>query len=365
MTRKRRLRVALIYNSHAGSTPDRPGDLGGTADLRIMIRHLARALRSTGCEVVTLSLHDDLLGFQRRLRRIEPDVVFNQYEDVVHGASYEMRVAATVRMMGYPMTGSPALALGLHRDKYMAASLFQGVGIPIPPQTSLLERIGDIDQRKWQFPVIVQASREHAGVGLDRQSVVASKRALRERVANVIRTFRQPALVQSFLPGREFNVSLIGGRRIQVLPLAEVDYSLLPPAIPWIMSYAAKFIESSAEYRATSVICPAVVQAELAREIGAIALRAFRAVGGWGYGRVDMRLDSRGSPRVLEVNCNPCLEEGVALARSALAAGIGYPQLLRLIIKAAFDGPPYDALVPMLGARSIRSSGAEMGAPRS
>jgi D-alanine-D-alanine ligase len=353
-TRKKRLRVALIYNSHTGSTPDRPGDLGGTEDLKAMIRRLARALRSTGCEVVTLPMHDDLLLFQRRLRRIEPDVVFNQYEDVVHGASYEMRLAATVRMMGYPMTGSPALALGLHRDKYMAANLFQGVGIPIPQQTSLLERIGDVDQRKWQFPVIVQPFREHAGVGLDRQSVVSTKKALREKVAFVIRAFRQPALVQGFLPGREFNVSVIGGKRIQVLPLAEVDYSHLPAEIPSIMSYAAKFLETSAEYQNTGVICPAVVEPELAREIGAIALRAFRAVGGWGYGRVDMRLDSRGAPRVLEVNCNPSLEEGVALARSALVAGIEYPQLLRLIIKAAFEGPPYDALVPMLGPASIR-----------
>lgn len=320
-----------------------------------MVRHLARALRPTGCDVVILPLSDDLLQFQRRLRRIEPDVVFNQYEDVVHGASYEMRLAATIRMMGYPMTGSPALALGVHRDKYMAASLFQGVGIPIPPQTSLLERIGDADLRKWQFPVIVQACREHAGVGLDRESVVSSKKSLRARVAYVIRTFRQPALVQSFLPGREFNVSLLGGRRIQVLPLAEVDYSTLPRDIPSIMSYAAKFIESSAEYRNTRVVCPAVVEPELAREIGAIALRAFRAVGGWGYGRVDMRLDARGAPRVLEVNCNPSLEKGVALARSALVAGIDYPQLLRLIIKAAFDGPPNDALVPMLGSGYARS----------
>ena len=76
--RKKRLRVALIYNSHTGSTPDRPGDLGGTAELKVMVRHLARALRPTGCEVVILPLSDDLLQFQRRLRRIEPDVVFNQ-----------------------------------------------------------------------------------------------------------------------------------------------------------------------------------------------------------------------------------------------------------------------------------------------
>ncbi len=352
---QKRLRIVLIYNSHTGSTPDRPGDLGSTTELKRMVRRMARALRSTGCEVVALPLHDDLLLFQRRLRRLSPDVVFNQYEDVVHGASYEMRLAATVRMMGYPMTGSPALALGLHRDKYIAASLFRGVGIPIPAQTTLVERVVNVEARKWQYPLIVQPCREHAGVGLDRHSVVSTKKSLRERSAHLLRTYRQPALVQAFLPGREFNVSLLGGKRVRVLPLAEVDYSRMPPDIPSIMSYAAKFVESSPEFRNTSVICPAPVEPGLAREIGAVALKAFRAVGGWGYGRVDMRLDAKGSPRVLEVNCNPSLEEGVALARSAEYAGIAYPQLLRLIIKAAFEGPPHDTLVPMLGPSASRA----------
>jgi D-alanine-D-alanine ligase len=352
MARKPRthLRVAIVFNSDTGSMPDRPGDLGSTDELKRMVRQMARALRSTGCDVTTLPLHHDLLHFQKRLRRLDPAVVFNQYEDVVHGAVYEMRLAAIVRMMGYPVTGSPALALGLNKDKYLAASILQGVGVPIPPQTTLLERIGDVDRWNWQFPLIVQPSREHAGVGLDRDSVVASRKALRERAAHIIRNYGQPAVVQNFLPGREFNVSVLGGRRMRVLPLAEVDYSQLPDQIPPIMSYAAKFVETSEEYKKTEVRCPAVVEPELAREIGATALRAFRIVGGWGYGRVDIRLDGRDKPRVLEVNCNPSLEEGVGLARSAAAAGIAYPQLLRLIIKAAFEGPPYDPHVPMLGA---------------
>jgi D-alanine-D-alanine ligase len=132
-----------------------------------------------------------------------------------------------------------------------------------------------------------------------------------------------------------------------VLPLAEVCYEDLPPEIPPIMSYAAKWIETSVEYKKTRVICPAVVEPALARQISDIALRAFRAVQAWGYGRVDIRLDEAGTPRVLEVNCNASLEEGVALARSADRAGISYPQLLQMIIEAALEGPPYDVSVPM------------------
>jgi len=77
-------------------------------------------------------------------------------------------------------------------------------------------------------------------------------------------------------------------------------------------------------------------------------LRAFRAVGGWGYGRVDIRLDENGQPRVLEVNCNPSLDEAVALARSAEKAGMDYRRLLQHIVRIALEGPSFDVGIPML-----------------
>jgi D-alanine-D-alanine ligase len=345
---RRRLHVALVYNGDRECTPDHPEDRGGTADLRSMIRHMANALRHVGYKVTVVPLARDLFAFQRKLRRLAPDVVFNQYDDVVHGALYEMRLSALVRMMGFPITGSPALALGLTRYKYMTASLLQGAGIRIPFCTEVLERLSDVHRRIWPFPLIVQASQEHAGMGLDRDSIVHTKKALRDKMRVILREYKQPVLVQSFLPGREFNVSIIGGRRLRVMPLAEVDYSQLPSEIPPIMSYAAKCIETTEEYKKTSVICPTEVEPELAREIIATSLRAFRAVGAWGYGRVDVRLDSDERPCVLEVNCNPCLEDGYGLSRQADRAGITYPRLLQMIVNAALEGMPYDTDIPMI-----------------
>jgi len=345
----RHLHVALVYNSDRDCAPDRPEDRGSTADLRLMVRRMARALRSVGYRVTVVPLAHDLFAFQHKLRRLNPGVVFNQYDDVVRGALYEMRLPVIVRMMGYPVTGSPALAIGLTRFKHMTAVLLHGAGIRIPPCTELLEHLGDVDRHKWQFPLIVQPSQEHAGIGFDRDSVVHSKKALREKMRAILREYDQPAVVEAFLPGREFNVGIVGGRRPRVLPLAEVDYTQLPATIPSIMSYAAKWIETSEEYGKTSVICPAVVDPELAREVSSTALRAFRAVGAWGYGRVDMRLDAEGRPCVLDVNCNACLEEGHGLVRQAERAGISYPHLLQMIVQAALEGPPHDAEVLMLG----------------
>jgi D-alanine-D-alanine ligase len=302
-----------------------------------MLRDIMRALRRLGHRPTLVPLGHDLLSFQRKLARLRPDVVFNQYEDTVPGATYEMRIAALVRMMGYPLTGSPALALGLTKSKYSCACLLAGAGIRIPPVTRLIETVGSVDRHAWQFPLIVRPSSEDGGVGLDRESKVANKTALKRKVSEILKLEGQPVLVQNFLPGREFNVAIIGGALPVVLPLAEVDFSALPAHIPPIMSYAAKWVETSAEYKATTVTCPAAVDADLAEQIRETALGAFNAVGAWGYCRVDIRTDVDDNPCILEVNCNPCIERGIGLARCAERAGIEYPDLLQRILKYAFE----------------------------
>ncbi len=344
----KKLRVALIYNAYTDSQPDDKSDTGSLHYLRQMIRGIARGLRRLRHEVVVMPLAGDLSVLQRKLNRLRPDVVFNQYDDVVHGALYEMRVAAFIRMLGYPMTGSPALGLGLSRYKYMSLSLLKGAGLPIPPSTALVERLSDIDEHKWTFPLIVHAAQEHAGIGLARDSVVETKTALKEKAREILRTYKQPALVQHFLRGP--GVQRRAPRRPEDPGPAAGRGRLLaacPASIPPIMSYAAKWVETSVEYQRTEVICPARVDDEMAALIGKTAVKAFRAVGGWGYGRVDIRLDEDGQPVILEVNCNPCLDSGMGLARSAEVAGISYPQLLQAIIKAAFEGPPYDIQLPI------------------
>ena len=103
----KKLRVALIYNAYDDTPPNEKADAEELRELHQMIRGIARGLRRVGHEVAVLPLAGDLSYLQRKLNALRPDVVFNQYDDNVHGALYEMRVAAFIRMLGYPLTGSP------------------------------------------------------------------------------------------------------------------------------------------------------------------------------------------------------------------------------------------------------------------
>ncbi|MGE3806841.1 MAG: hypothetical protein AB7K24_19405 [Gemmataceae bacterium] len=343
----KRRHIALVYNSYQTGLEESEEDRGSNADLRTMIRYMARVLRRSGHQVTLLPLGNDLFAFQRKLRRVQPDVIFNQYDDVVLGAFHEIRFAALMRMMGFPITGSAELSLGLCRFKYVTSCLLAGMGVPVPPQTCLVDSLRMVEQKEWEYPLIVQPSQEHAGIGTDRDSLVTSKQGLRKKVREILKAYNQPAVVQQFCPGREFNVGILGASKMRVLPLAEMDYSQLPPHVPPIMSYAAKWLESTDEYECIDVTCPAEVEPGLARAIEEVALSAFRAVGGRGYGRVDIRLDEQGQPRVLDVNCNPCLDDEMGLARSAAAAGISYPELLDQIIECAFEPNPYEVELPI------------------
>ena len=191
------LKVALIYNAAAATTTESPEDRGSVNDLRKMIRRMARALRSLGHQVEILPLSNDLMALQWRMHRLQPDAVFNQYDDVVHGALYEMRVAALVRMMGYPMTGSTGAGAGTFALQVHGLHLAAGRGDSILSDTHLLERVGDVNQVRWQFPVIVQPSQEHAGIGVERDSVVHSRAALKDRVRRIRATYGGPGATLS------------------------------------------------------------------------------------------------------------------------------------------------------------------------
>jgi D-alanine-D-alanine ligase len=169
-------------------------------------------------------------------------------------------------------------------------------------------------------------------------SVVRDNAALAQRVRFVLHEFRQPAMVEEFIDGREVSVAVLASTADQfvTLPISEILFDDLPSGVPKIVGYEAKWIANSPCDRGTVPCCPAELEATLAGRVRELALRAVRTLGIRDYGRVDFRLRERdGHPFVLEVNPNPDLSRDGGFIRAAKASGRTYASTLLEIVNLA------------------------------
>jgi D-alanine-D-alanine ligase len=183
------------------------------------------------------------------------------------------------------------------------------------------------------FPAICKPAAEDASIGVEQRSVVRSVRALTSRL-DAMHDRWDEVLVQRYIDGRELNVGILG---TEALPVAEISFADMPKGLWRIVSYRSKWQTGSDEDVGAAPRCPADLPPEIAEELKRIALAAWRAVGGEGYGRVDFRLDRNGRPWILEVNSNPDIAPDAGLARMALAAGLDYGALIRSVCELALS----------------------------
>ena len=267
-------------------------------------------------------------------------VVFNLAEGLDGRLFEEVRIAWALEAMGYRFTGNDAGALGRTGNKVRAKLLLSERGVPTPTWLAF-QHPDQVDEEVLSclpFPVIVKPVAEDASLGIGPGAVVHTLKALRERVAYVVERYRQVALVETFVVGREFNIALWGDP-VRVLPLSEIDFTSFADPYDRIVSFAAKWETESFEYRHTPVLCPAPVDPQLGTRITRIARQAWMALGCRGYARVDMRVDLDGAPYVVEVNCNPDLSPDAGFARAAQVAGFSYEDMVVHILQLALRRP--------------------------
>jgi D-alanine-D-alanine ligase len=313
------MRVVVLYD---------PGADDWTAeDIRGVMKavdEVGRIFGGLGHQVRRVPVRHDMRWFQAARRA---DLVFNLCEGVLGRSQWEEHVVATLELAGVPVTGAGVWTLALCRRKAMANVVLERAGLPVPRWTLAQGRIAD----DFPLPAIVKPAAEDASAGLDPGSVVTDRRALRARVAAMTEQFDE-VLVQEYVSGREFNVGFVGDR---VLPVAEIDFTAMPPGTWPILTYAAKWETGSPEDLGSVPVCPAAISQKLADRLTRTAEAAWRAVQGKGYGRVDLRVDGQGRPWVLEVNPNPDLNDDAGLSRMARAAGWDYAELVRRIAEIA------------------------------
>jgi D-alanine-D-alanine ligase len=317
-------------------------DSHAVAGVRAVADQVERACRELGFGVVRVCVTGDPARLLADLARARPDVAFHLAESVGGDARMEASVAALLDWIALPYTGSPPHALVRCLDKATARAVLAASGVPVAAGR-LLEH-GDEPLAGLAPPFIVKPSREDASHGIHLESVVDDEAAARRLARRLIERYRQPALVEEFVEGREFNVSLLGPtQQPSVLPLFEVDFSAFPPGRPRLVTYAAKWHPQSEEYRGTRAVPARALDAALAQRIRDCASAAWRALGLRGYARVDLRLSPAGRLVAVDVNPNPDLTPDDGLARAAAGAGIGYASLIGWLLDQALGkpgGPP-------------------------
>lgn len=309
------------------ASDDREALGGDRPDVREVIEAAADirdGLRSQGFPDATLYLARDLGDVRRMLSSQRPDVVFNLIESLKGNEAWEPAVAALLERSGVAYTGSPAPALRACLDKDLCMRCLARNGVPVP-RSEVRDPANATEP--FPFPAFVKPRRTDGSVGIDGGSVVHDVSSLALRVRHLCATFGGEALVQEYLPGREINVAILGDTHPEPLWPAEIDFKGFPEDVPHIVTYRAKWDEDSQEFSGT-VSLRANLEPDLERRILRIALSAFRVLGVRDYGRVDMRLDAHGRPRVIEVNPNSDLAPGTGIARQAARQGIEHAELV-------------------------------------
>jgi D-alanine-D-alanine ligase len=304
--------------------------------LRTEVTAIEESLRESGLNPYVLSVDHFGKDLILTLTRIAPKVIFNLCEEINGKTELEMCVAGLLEMMNIPYTGSGPIALGIALNKHHSKQILRAAGLPVA--RGYLHYPGSRQRiaRGVRLPVIVKPVHEDASLGINRGSVCHDTAHLENQVAYIHNVYQQAALVEEYLDGREFNVSIMGNEP-QVLAISEIDFEGMPDGEPKIVSYRAKWDEESSVYGGTVPVCPANLPKRLDKRIRDIALRSYKCVGCRDYARVDMRTDARGNPYVLEVNPNPDISPKAGFARAAQVSGLTYTEMVLRITQSALE----------------------------
>ncbi|BCR05725.1 hypothetical protein DESUT3_27940 [Desulfuromonas versatilis] len=301
--------------------------------------HTIKAVESALASRHQVSLVNADLDAFATFRDLRPDLVFNIAEGLL-GNSREAQIPAMLDMLGIPYTGSDPVTLGMCLDKRRAKEILAYYRIPTP-RFAVVGSLAEIPAR-LRYPLMVKPTLEGSSKGVTDKALVADRRALVRQVEWVLDTYRQPAIVEEFLPGREFTVAMLGnGESLRALPTVEINLHTLPEGVNPIYSYEAKWIWDQEENPLEIFTCPAKLEPLLQKQIEDICKRAFNALGCRDWTRIDVRLDATGRPNIIELNPLPGIlprpEQNSCFPKAARAAGLSYDQMILAVADAACE----------------------------
>jgi len=299
------------------------------------IEKLKRGLSELGA--YKFNYVDNHASLITELRRDPPAFVFNLCDEGYNNDAFlELHVPALLEMMRIPYTGAGPACLGLCYNKSLVRAMAADLEIPVPLET-YYHPSDTAATLPSIFPALVKPNFGDSSVGITKDAVVEDPNKLVEYLGWLQEILPgRPMLIEEYLPGREFSVTIIGNvnQKYHVLPILEVDYSNLDPDLPRILGYESKW-DPSSEYWTQINYKKAALEEELASKLVDYSSLLFERCGCRDYARFDFRTDSEGTIKLLEVNPNPgwCWDGKVNLMASF--GGVTYTDLLRMILEAA------------------------------
>jgi D-alanine-D-alanine ligase len=333
------MRVGLTYNMKRGETEEAQEPPGSRSDKlaewdeRETIEAVIHALAERH-EVIPIDAANDVFN---HLRASRPDIVFNIAEGS-NGPCREGHVPSILEYLNIPYTASDPLTLNLCLDKARAKEVLAYNGLPTARFRVVSQK--QFDFNGFRFPVMIKPLYEGSSMGIRNNSLVQSHEEMRERISWVLDEYSEPALVEEYLPGREFTVAILGnGGEARALPVVEIRFDTLPDGVNPIYSFEAKWIWDTRLNPLEIFDCPARLAPELHGEIERICLGAYHVMKCRDWCRIDVRLDASGRPHILELNPLPGIlpkpEDNSCFPKAARAAGIGYKELINTVLNIA------------------------------
>lgn len=296
--------------------------------------YVTHALRDLRYNVSVLGAVDDIATILNTLTRQQPQLVFNLTEQLGGDRQMDKNIAAVLEMSRVPFTGTGPTGLMLCRDKRLCKQLLSLHRIRVPNFVNIPLNRRLRAPKSLRYPLVVKPAFEDSSEGISNASLVTNETALLERVQFVHEGWEQPAIAEEYVQGRELYVSILGNKRLAVLPIRECVFNFDHSEGPYLATYRVKWNE---EYRKKWNIKFdfANLDAPVVSRIERVCKKVYRILQIRGYGRIDLRLTPDNQLVVLEANPNPDIAYGEDVAEAAEKAGISYETLIDRIVHLA------------------------------
>lgn len=324
------MKVLVVYNI------EKTWDSTEISDARTSGRILYEALKEEGIKTFLEELSNPRLESILEKHTPEDTIVFNLCEALPGIPNSERKVAEILQGKGFTYTGNVPEVIELSYDKQKTKELLISLGIRVPYGALLSPE----EAAGWTlFPAIVKPSREHCSLTLTGKSVVSDTSSLREQIMLVNNELNQPAMVEDFIDGREFHVSVWNNGRPEILPLAEMDFSAFSDASDRLCTYESKFIPGSGHYEKIETLIPAPLDERLYKKLKNKTLATWHGFGCLDYARFDFRLRDD-KFYLLDINPNNDISFDTSFALAAEAGNYSYGQMARRIVMMAAERHP-------------------------